>query len=170
MAYDKVVDSEKLDANLAAIADACRKVKTKAQYDELVSMAVVSHVLTIPLSEILDGVTTIGGKAFFGTDFGGDIVIPEGVESIGYEAFQNTKIGSVTLPKTLKTMEDGGYAFVSSTLTSVTFKGTPTSINATTFRSCSNCGDIYVPWSEGEVANAPWGATSATIHYNNEVT
>ena len=26
--------------------------------------------------------------------------------------------------------------------------------------------DIYVPWSEGDVANAPWGATGATIHYN----
>lgn len=26
--------------------------------------------------------------------------------------------------------------------------------------------DIYVPWAEGTVANAPWGATNATIHYN----
>lgn len=25
--------------------------------------------------------------------------------------------------------------------------------------------DIYVPWAEGTVANAPWGATNATIHY-----
>jgi hypothetical protein len=25
---------------------------------------------------------------------------------------------------------------------------------------------IYVPWSEGEVAGAPWGATKATIMYN----
>lgn len=34
------------------------------------------------------------------------------------------------------------------------------------FNSCTNLLDIYVPWSEGEVANAPWGATNATIHYN----
>ena len=26
--------------------------------------------------------------------------------------------------------------------------------------------DIYVPWSQGAVANAPWGATNATIHYD----
>lgn len=26
--------------------------------------------------------------------------------------------------------------------------------------------EIYVPWSEGAVRNAPWGATSATIHYD----
>lgn len=34
------------------------------------------------------------------------------------------------------------------------------------FYGCSNLTDIYVGWSEGEVANAPWGATNATIHYN----
>lgn len=26
--------------------------------------------------------------------------------------------------------------------------------------------DIYVPWAEGAVTGAPWGATKATIHYN----
>lgn len=26
--------------------------------------------------------------------------------------------------------------------------------------------DIYVPWGEGEVPNAPWSASNATIHYN----
>lgn len=30
----------------------------------------------------------------------------------------------------------------------------------------SNVTDIYVPWAEGEVTGAPWGATKATIHYN----
>lgn len=34
------------------------------------------------------------------------------------------------------------------------------------FASCPNLTDIYVPWSEGAVANAPWGATNATIHYD----
>ena len=30
----------------------------------------------------------------------------------------------------------------------------------------SNVTDIYVPWAEGEVTGAPWGAINATIHYN----
>ena len=34
------------------------------------------------------------------------------------------------------------------------------------FHQASQLKDIYVPWAEGEVANAPWGATNATIHYN----
>lgn len=33
---------------------------------------------------------------------------------------------------------------------------------------CTNLTDIYVPWAEGEVANAPWGAPNENliIHYN----
>lgn len=34
------------------------------------------------------------------------------------------------------------------------------------FNGCTNLTDIYVPWAEGAIGNAPWGATNATIHYN----
>ena len=57
-------------------------------------------------------------------------------------------------------------------ITSIKFTETPSSIasntfsNVTAWNSAANLTDIYVPWSEGEVANAPWGATNATIHYN----
>ena len=51
-------------------------------------------------------------------------------------------------------------------LTKVTWTGTPTTINASAFYGADTLTNIYVPWSEGAVANAPWGATSATIHYN----
>lgn len=43
---------------------------------------------------------------------------------------------------------------------------THTTIYNNAFSGCTNLLDIYVPWSEGEVENAPWGATNATIHYN----
>ena len=47
----------------------------------------------------------------------------------------------------------------------VTFKGKPT-ISDSAFLNCGNLTTINVPWAEGEVANAPWGATNATINYN----
>ena len=50
-------------------------------------------------------------------------------------------------------------------LATITFKGTPTSIAANALQN-SNIKTINVPWAEGAVANAPWGATSATINYN----
>ena len=39
------------------------------------------------------------------------------------------------------------------------------SIHSAAFRG-AGIRDIYVPWSEGEAANAPWEATNATIHYD----
>ena len=38
------------------------------------------------------------------------------------------------------------------------------------FNDCPNLKDIYVVWSEGEIANAPWGGTVATIHYDTPYT
>lgn len=51
-------------------------------------------------------------------------------------------------------------------LAAITFKGTPTSISSVAFQDCPRLATINVPWSEGAVANAPWGATNATINYN----
>lgn len=51
-------------------------------------------------------------------------------------------------------------------LATIIINSTPNSISTNAFRTASLLTDIYVPWSEGDVANAPWGATSATIHYN----
>lgn len=35
-----------------------------------------------------------------------------------------------------------------------------------TFENCPNLMNIYVPWAEGRVEGAPWGAENATITYN----
>ncbi|MBQ7095829.1 MAG: leucine-rich repeat domain-containing protein [Clostridia bacterium] len=51
-------------------------------------------------------------------------------------------------------------------LTNITFRSTPMSIASNAFQKCDNLTVINVPWAEGEVANAPWGATNATINYN----
>lgn len=71
------------------------------------------------------------------------IEIPASVETIGSLAFYQ-------------------YQYSANT---VTFKGTPTSIANNAFQT-NKITTINVPWSEGEVADAPWGATSATINYN----
>lgn len=167
MAYDKVVDSATLDANLTAIADACRRVKTKAQYNDLIDQAVISRHVTITMEELLKDCDHIGAKCFMNTDLSGEIVIPEGIQYIQYEAFQERKITKLTLPKSLKYLED--YVFYGTYIKSATFQSTPTSVPSNVLLSCYHLTDIYVPWSEGEVANAPWGATNATIHYNCEV-
>lgn len=54
------------------------------------------------------------------------------------------------------------------TLTSVKIYKKLTNFATSAFAGCTNLTDIYVPWAEGEVANAPWGAPNEnlTIHYN----
>lgn len=43
----------------------------------------------------------------------------------------------------------------------------PDIIYTAAFNGCSQTGDIYVCWGEGEVSGAPWAAPDAvTIHYN----
>jgi hypothetical protein len=54
-------------------------------------------------------------------------------------------------------------------ITEITLPATITSIHSNAFNGCTNLLHIYVPWSEGAVKNAPWGATNATIRYNSEV-
>lgn len=52
-------------------------------------------------------------------------------------------------------------------LRKATFKSKPAKgVTNNGFQACYKLTEINVPWSEGEVANAPWGATNATINYN----
>lgn len=58
------------------------------------------------------------------------------------------------------------YAFLNRTDMKVVYLPNVSFIGSNAFSGCNNLTDIYVPWSEGTVKNAPWGAISAFIHYN----
>ena len=51
-------------------------------------------------------------------------------------------------------------------ITELTLGGKPGTLHPSAFRGCKNLVTINVPWAEGEVYGAPWGATNATINYN----
>ena len=111
------------------------------------------------------GVTAIQTRAFGKCLSLSTLPYMENVEIIGNAAFYNCT--SLTdfpyLPK-LKTI--GIDVIENTAITEVKiYSNNITSFNQYAFRG-SSVTDIYVPWAEGEVANAPWGATSATVHYN----
>jgi hypothetical protein len=112
-----------------------------------------------------DGLTTISGAAFYQC---GNITLkklPEGITSIGNNAFNGcTKLALAELPSGITSIGTKTF-YACNGLTTLTFNSKPT-IASDSFSKCTNLTTINVPWAEGEVANAPWGATNATINYN----
>lgn len=141
---------------------------------------------SLQTAAIPDGVTSIGTNAFTGCTKITITQLPDSITSLnGFNSVSGLAI--TKFPANLKRIES--YALVStgisvteipagvtyigtacmqscSKLTELTFLGTPTSIAANAFGGSNNLTTINVPWAEGEVANAPWGATYATINYN----
>ena len=113
----------------------------------------------------LKGVTVLGQYSVNNQAMLTKLLIPD-VVSIASQGISSCSIlESVTLPKSLKTLS--GLAFMSNAgLKTITFEGVPESISTSAFYASGTIKTINVPWSEGEVAGAPWGATSAQINYN----
>ena len=121
---------------------------------------------SLALIVLPNGLTSIGDNAFSYCSNLALTSLPNGLTSIGESAFANCmNLALTSLPESVTSI--GGSAFAGcSSLTSITFKGTPSSITSSAFSGCTNLTDIKVPWSEGAVSGAPWGATNATITYN----
>ena len=120
----------------------------------------------LALTSLPEGLTSIAVWAFGGCTNLALTSLPTGLTSIGQNAFLGcTNLALTSLPAGVTSIGDSAF-YNCTSLTSITFKGTPTSIASNAFGGCTNLTDIKVPWSKGAVANAPWGATNATITYN----
>lgn len=120
----------------------------------------------LTLTSLPDGVTTIGERAFTSCSNLALTSLPENLTSIGDNAFSGcTNITLTSLPKSLTYID--GQAFKGCTnITTLTFNSRPEVFGTLCLGGMDNLTDVFVPWSEGGVAGAPWGAENATIHYN----
>lgn len=122
--------------------------------------------VNLALTSLPEGITEIGNAAFRFCNNLALTSLPAGITSIGGYAFGRcTNLALTSLPAGITSIGDFAFSECRN-LTNIIFKGTPTSISSTTFDACRNLTVINVPWAEGEVAGAPWGATNATINYN----
>ena len=120
----------------------------------------------LALSSLPDGLVSIGHHAFDGCKNIKINTLPNGITSITTCVFNNCHNITVSvIPAGVTSMDNQCFGYCTG-LTALTFKGTPDAINSNAFSGCTNLTTINVPWAEGEVANAPWGATNATINYN----
>lgn len=93
--------------------------------------------------------------------------LPDKLATIEQNALrQAIGVAHLNIPASVTTIGECALANCSA-LKEVTFLGVPTSLSAKTFGDPNTIiTTINVPWAEGEVANAPWGAANATINYN----
>lgn len=120
----------------------------------------------LALKELPETVTSIGQNAFASCTALAISKLPEGLTEVATSAFSMCKgITTMTLPAAITYVWTSAFSFCTN-LTSVTFKGTPEEIAENAFNYCSKLTAINVPWGEGAVAGAPWGASNATINYN----
>ncbi len=120
----------------------------------------------LALTSLPYGLSSIGTYAFSGCTDLALTSLPEGIAVVDSKVFYNcTGLTSMTLPSSITNVANNAFEKCTG-LTTVTFKAKPVAIGSTAFNSCTNLTTINVPWAEGTIANAPWGATNATINYN----
>lgn len=120
----------------------------------------------LALTSLPSNLTSIGAYAFVNCPRLSLNSLPNGITSIGRNAFERCSIISLTrIPSSLTSIETDTFTYCFG-LKELTFEGTPNTLHSRAFYGCSYLTTINVPWAEGEVANAPWGATNATIVYN----
>ena len=114
----------------------------------------------------ISAITSIGNYAFSQCSNLALTSLPAGITSIGNNAFDScVQLALTSMPAGITSI--GSYSFSNCTgLTTITFEGTPQSIDSHAFSGSTKLTTINVPWAEGAVAGAPWGATNATINYN----
>lgn len=97
------------------------------------------------------------------------VTLPNSLTKIGTYVFAQCPIEEITFPAGLTKIGDHSFAN-NPNLRKVVFKGTVKELHEGVFADSgiAEPWEIHVPWSEGDVAGAPWGANeNCTIVYNS---
>lgn len=126
-----------------------------------------SAFLGAKLSSITFGpnVSEISSYTFAGCTIN-NLHIPHNVKKLGIKAFYNSTINTLTFDEGIT--EIGADCFYNSkNITSLELPATLTNINSTAFNNCTGITTITVK-GDSIPANAPWGATNATVELVGE--
>ncbi|MBR5090288.1 MAG: leucine-rich repeat domain-containing protein [Ruminiclostridium sp.] len=113
--------------------------------DNLTTTTTASTTIINPTKESSSDFTIDSGVLTGYTGSGGDVVIPDGVTSIGNSTFFGcSNLESITIPDSVKSI--GNYALAGcSSLKNVTIPNSVTSIGKGAFKSCSSLISITIP-------------------------
>lgn len=131
----------------------------------------------------------------YGATGGEKIFIPRGVSEILSRAdapLEGIEAVGVVIPNTVRIIHEGAFKYLNrleyvvfcngteeiqsgafdgnTQLKSISLPPSVSYIGENAFVNCNNLRSIYVPFAEGEISGAPWGANNATIQYNSKNT
>lgn len=109
-----------------------------------------------------EGLTSIGGYAFYRTYHFGKVVLPEGLTSIGQCAFYQSRLTSVTLPSTLKTISSDCFNECKY-LKEVNFNG-QTTIENEAFYNCIALTALKFPSTLNKIGRSAFSHNSSLAH------
>lgn len=146
-----------------------RKPLDKLSYELFYNLAIVQNkgngsetndVFIVP-----DGKDNISQLEYANSTFK-VVILPQTITNINERAFDLClNLSTIVIPEGVQSIYDRAFHGCTS-LTCVRFPSTITTISSNAL-DASNVAHVYVPWSEGIIANAPWGATGAVVHYNS---
>ena len=118
-----------------------------------------------PISELADknGFVILENKLLAYIGSSSEIVIPDGIDSIGSDVFSNNeKITSVTISKKIKKIEDSAFANCTSIKTIVFEDGSQIEeIGAKAFKKCSSLVSMSIPNSVNKIGEAVFSGCSS---------
>ena len=150
-----------LDEQLAQV-DGSRANIEELSMDGVTSIGQRAFMGCTSLKEVIipEGVTVIWDSAFYGCTGLASVIIPEGVTSIGDWAFAKcTGLASVIIPEGVTVI--GRWAFRGCTsLASVTIPASVTSIGQRAFMGCTSLASVTIPASVTSIGR--WAFASCT--------
>ena len=140
-----------------------------------ISQAGFQYMPYLESAEIAETVTSIGDYAFYGsmlnkvipTNWTGDIdanLLPNGLLTIGYYAFAETKLENIILPTTLERIGAAAFAYNDQLLEVANLATVPPAMERAVFYDCNKRWAIHVPDDQVEAyCNADGWATYTNI-------